>query len=60
MRKLIVESTRNLVEHPDYERVLLEVITGRYKVELFDLVSKEAKDEIHAQALYIKARLGEK
>ena len=46
-----------LLKHPDYERILQEVLNEQYKMELFELVSIESKDKIHAQALYIQARL---
>jgi len=47
----------SLLEHPDYERILQEVLDGQYQRELFEHICLAAKDETHAQALYIRARL---
>jgi len=47
----------SLLEHPDYERILQEVLDGQYQRELFEHICLEARDETHAQALYIRARL---
>jgi len=49
-----------LREHPEYERVLNEVLLGQYQVELFAQVSLKSTDKTHAQALYIQAVLNEK
>lgn len=47
----------SILNHPRYEQVLKEVLTEQYQIPLFEEVSIKAKDTIHAQALYIKARL---
>jgi len=53
----ILPKVDRLLQHPDYERVLQEVLNEQYQGELFERVCLKAKNEIHAQALYIKARL---
>jgi len=57
MTKLVYLKTGALLNHPDYEKVLQEVLTEQYQVPLFELAKIEARDTSHAQALYIQARL---
>jgi len=55
--KVTSPNVESLLEHPDYERILQEVLDGQYQIELFESISLCARDETHAQALYIRARL---
>ncbi|KGJ91690.1 hypothetical protein [Colwellia psychrerythraea] len=59
-KKFTSPNVERLLEHPDYERILQEVLDGQYQIELFERICLEAKDETHAQALYIRARLRQK
>jgi len=56
-RKFTSPNVDSVLEHPDYERILQEVLDGHYQIELFERICLAAKDETHAQALYIRARL---
>lgn len=56
-KKFTPPHVERLLDHPDYEHILQEVLNGQYQIELFERICLEAKDEIHAQALYIRARL---
>jgi len=56
-KKFSVPQVDSLLDHPDYERILQEVLAGQYQRELFERMCLEAKNETHAQALYIRARL---
>lgn len=57
MAKRVYLKTGALLNHPNYEKVLQEVLTEKYQVPLFEIAKIEARDISHAQALYIQARL---